>query len=66
MQPHKENPALRGAGLPNTGHCFAGWITSEDSRSPHSLQVATLTRRCALSAAMAAVVASILYGEGGR
>lgn len=60
-----ENPALQGAGLPNTDLPGSG-INSEDSRSTRSLQVAALTRRCAISAVMAAVVAPLLFGEGGR
>lgn len=67
MHLQKENPTLAARGVPKTDHCFAGWITSEeDSRSTHSLQVASLTRRCAVSTGMASVVASLLYGEGSQ
>jgi hypothetical protein len=41
-------------------------INSEDIRTVRSLQVATLTRRCAISVALAAVVAPLVFGEGGR
>ncbi len=64
MSLQKENPA-GGRGLPNTDLLSSG-ISSEDSRSIRSLQVALLTRRCAISAAMAAIVAPILFGEGSR
>lgn len=65
MTTHMENPALAARGVPNTD-LLTGGINSEDSRSIHALQVASLTRRCAISAVMAAVVAPLLFGEGGR
>jgi hypothetical protein len=61
-----ENPALAGTGLPKNDLCFAGWINSEDTNSTRLIQVSSLTRRCAISAVMAAVIAPILFGEGGR
>lgn len=64
MSLQKENPA-GGRGLPNTDS-LTGGINSEDRRLTRSLQVALLTRRCAISAAMAAIVAPILFGEGSR
>ncbi len=60
-----ENPALGSTGLP-TSDPLGGGINSEDSRRTHTPQVTLLTRRCAISAAMAAIVAPILFGEGGR
>lgn len=58
----KENPA-GGRGVPKTDHCFAGWINSEDTNSTRLIQVSSLTRRCAISAALAAVVAPLVFGE---
>ena len=63
MSLQMENPALAARGVPNTD-LLTGGINSEDSRSTRSLEVALLTRRCAISAAMAAIVAPILFGEG--
>lgn len=63
MQPEMENPALAARGVPNTDLLGSG-INSEDSRSVRSLQVASLTRRCAISAVMASVVAPLVFGEG--
>lgn len=60
-----ENPALQGTGLPNTDLLGSG-IISEDTSSIRLIQVSSLTRRCAISAVMAAVVAPLLFGEGGR
>lgn len=59
-----ENPALAARGVPKTDLCLAGWINSEDNPPTRSLQVSSLTRRCAISAAMAAIVAALLFGEG--
>jgi hypothetical protein len=64
MTPHMENPALAARGVPNSDLCLAGWISSEDNPPTRSLQVASLTRRCAISPALAAVVAPLLFGEG--
>jgi hypothetical protein len=63
MQPHMETPALAARGAPNSDR-LGGWINSEDSRRTRSLQVALLTRRCAISAVMAATVAALVFGEG--
>lgn len=65
MTSQMENPALAARGVPNSD-LLAGWINSEDSRFTHSLQVSSLTRRCAISAALAAVVAPIMFGEAMR
>lgn len=62
---HMENPALAARGVPNSD-LLGGWISSEDSRSTRSLQVSSLTRRCAISATLAAIIAPIVFGEGGR
>jgi len=65
MTPHMENPALAARGVPNSD-LLAGGINSEDSRSIRSLQVSSLTRRCAISAVMASIVAHLIYGEADR
>jgi len=65
MTPQMENPALAARGVPNSDLLGSG-INSEFSPSLRPLQVALLTRRCALTVAMAAIVAPILFGEGGR
>jgi hypothetical protein len=39
-------------------------IYSETSPSPRELQARQLTRRCAITAAMAAIVAPLIFGEG--
>lgn len=59
-----KNPALAARGVSNTDLCLAGWINSEDNPPVRSLQVSSLTRRCAINAAMAATVAALLFGEG--
>jgi hypothetical protein len=59
-----ENPALAGTGLPNTD-LLAGWIVSESKPSLLNPQAVWLTRRCAITAAMAAVVAPLVFGERG-
>jgi hypothetical protein len=63
MASHMENPALAARGVPNTD-LLAGWIISEDNPPILSLQVSSLTRRCAISTALAAIVAPLLFGEG--
>ena len=63
MTPQMENPALAARGVPNSD-LLAGWINSEDKPPIRSLQVSSLTRRCAISATLAAVVAPLLFGEG--
>ncbi|MCP1998137.1 hypothetical protein [Nitrobacter winogradskyi] len=65
MTTHMENPALVARGVPNTD-LLTGGISSEDTNSIRLIQVSSLTRRCAISAVMAAVVAPLLFGEGGR
>ncbi|MGB3445208.1 MAG: hypothetical protein WBA48_00740 [Xanthobacteraceae bacterium] len=63
MTPQMENPALAARGVPNSD-LLSGWINSEDNPPVRSLQVSSLTRRCAINAAMAATVAALLFGEG--
>jgi hypothetical protein len=64
MMPNMENPALAGTGLPNSD-LLTGWIVSESKPSLVDLQAVSLTRRCAITAAMAAVVAPLVFGERG-
>lgn len=65
MHLQMENPALAARGIPNTDLLGSG-ISSEDTNSTRLVQVSSLTRRCAISAAMAAIVAPLVFGEGGR
>jgi len=58
-----ENPALAKRGVPETDQAGSS-ICSDSSPSTHTLQVAQLTRRCAITAAMAAIVAPLVFGEG--
>jgi len=62
MQPHMENPALAARGVPNSDLASA-LICSEYATSVHDLQARRLTRRCAISLAMASIVAPLLHGE---
>lgn len=66
MQPHNGNPAtLAACGAPVTD--LAGASIDPESKSPlANLQARKLTRRCAISLAMAAIVAPLVYGEGAR
>jgi hypothetical protein len=45
---------------------LASLIVSESKPPLVDLQVVSLTRRCAISIAMAAVVAPLVFGEDGR
>lgn len=64
MQPHMENPAaLAACGVPEVS-LAAGKIDPESNRTVIKLQASVLTRRCAISWAMAAVVAPFAFGEG--
>ncbi len=65
MHLQKENPALAARGVPNSD-VLASVIVSEFSSSVRPLQESLLTRRYAISAALAAVVAPLVFGEGGR
>jgi hypothetical protein len=62
MQPLKENPALVARGVPNSDQ-LAGSITSECTLRVRKLQASLLTRRCAISFAMAAIIAPLFYGD---
>jgi hypothetical protein len=62
MQPHMENPALAARGVPATD-LAGGWINPENSPTLRKLQASRLTRRCAISFAMASIVAPLLHGE---
>lgn len=58
-----QNPAtLAACGAPVIDLAGAS-ITSDNSHSTRTLQVARLTRRCAISAAMAAIVAPLAFGD---
>jgi hypothetical protein len=62
MKPHMENPALAGTGFPKSDQAD-GSIASEDTKPLRYFQAHKLTRRCAISLAMAAIVAPLLHGE---
>ena len=61
--PHMENPAtLAACGAPELD--LAGAMICPESKSPLiNLQARRLTRRCAVSLAMAAIVAPLVFGE---
>lgn len=59
LQKEKGRPA-EGSPIPKI---VLGRNGAEDTKSLLNLQVAQITRRCAISAAMAAVVAPIMFGE---
>lgn len=62
MTTEMENPALAKRGVPVTD--LAGASIFPEYASPLSdLQARRLTRRCAISMAMAAIVAPLVYGE---
>jgi hypothetical protein len=62
----KQNPAtLAACGAPVTDQA-GGSITSDNSHSTRALQVARLTRRCAISAEAAATLAPFIFGEVAR
>lgn len=63
MQPHKETPALAARAIPKSD-LLDGWISSEHTQPLLKLQASALTRRCAISLAMASVIAPLLHGEG--
>jgi hypothetical protein len=62
--PKKENPA-GGRGVPEVS-LAAGKIDPEFNPSLRKLQAARLTRRCAITLAMASIVAPLLHGEAAR
>lgn len=65
MSLHMENPARAARGVPKTD-LLARWIVSEDNPPTRLLQVAALTRRCAISTTLAVVIAPLLFGEDAR
>lgn len=65
MQPHMETPALAARGAPNSDLAGAS-INSEFTLPLHKIQASRLSRRCAISLAMALVVAPLLHGEVAR
>jgi hypothetical protein len=60
-----EKPALAARALPNTDLVDAS-ISSECKAPLLKLQARNLTRRCAISFAMASVLAPLLHGEVAR
>lgn len=65
MHLQKGNPALAARGIPNTD-LLESVIVSEFNTSVRPLQESLLTRRYAISTALAAAVAPLVFGEGGR
>jgi hypothetical protein len=68
MQPHMEKPAYVARAVPVSDLAGAS-IDPELTPPLRKLQARSLTRRCAISFAMASVVAALLHGEsfdGGR
>lgn len=62
MQPHMENPALAGTGLPKSD--LAGASICSESNSPlRKLQASRLMRRCAISFALAAAIVPYVHGD---
>ncbi|MBR1145089.1 hypothetical protein [Bradyrhizobium sp. AUGA SZCCT0431] len=57
----KEKGRLEGSPIPN---CVFG-DTTESKASLLNLQASRLARRCAITAAMAATLAPLVFGEGG-
>jgi hypothetical protein len=62
MQPHMENPTAANCGAPKTDLAGA-LIVSDNTKSLRYFQARSLTRRCAISFAMASVLAPLLHGE---
>jgi hypothetical protein len=62
MQPHMENPAAANCGAPKAD-LAGGSIASDNTKSLRFIQARSLMRRCAISFAMAAIVAPLLHGE---
>jgi hypothetical protein len=67
MQP-KMNAPRKGAAVPEIDlACLAAGVIEPESKSPlRDLQARRLTRRCAVSLAMAAIIAPLLHGEVAR
>ena len=62
MQPRMENPAAANCGAPKNDLAGAS-ITSDNIKSLQLFQARQLMRRCAISFAMASIVAPLLHGE---
>jgi hypothetical protein len=62
MQPHMENPAAANCGAPKNDLAACS-ITLDNTKPLRFLQAHSLTRRCAISFAMATIVAPLLHGE---
>jgi len=62
MNHKKENPTLAARGIPEVS-LAAGKIDPEFTLPLITLQAVRLTRRCAISLSIAAVVASLHYGD---
>jgi hypothetical protein len=62
MASEMENPARAARGVPETDQADGSIILESKAPLIH-LQVARLTCRCAITAAMAAIVAPLVYGE---
>jgi hypothetical protein len=62
MASRMENPARAARGVPVTVQATST-NTPESKSSLRELQACHLTRRCAISFAMAAIVAPLLHGE---
>lgn len=65
QSPQMENPALAARGVP-VFSLAAGKIDPESNRTVLNLQAAAISRRCAISIAMAAIVAPFAFGECAR
>jgi hypothetical protein len=59
----KQNPATLAACGASVNDLAGASINPDNSHSALALQVARLTRRCAVSAAMAATIAPLVFGE---
>ena len=62
MQPHMGNPAAANCGAPKNDLAGAS-ITLESTKALRVFQARQLTRRCAISLTMAAIIAPLLHGE---
>lgn len=62
MASKKENPARAARGVPVTVQA-GGSNTPESKSSLRELQACHLTRRCAISFAMASILAPLIHGE---
>jgi hypothetical protein len=62
MQPHMENPTAANCGAPKTDLAGA-LIASDNTKSLRYFQAHSLTRRCAISFAMASALVPLLHGD---